>query len=146
MMVVMPGPATDFVGSGDPAQLIGDQKKIRTRTLAKQTSQLAYLSAKLGSRLRYWLKSTERDKATGDGPMPDEDWRETYKQYTAAVLGLLREQRERQKMANAFVKAAGIERQLTPEEEQLELMSLARETVLSMPEEELQRLLKERNK
>jgi len=117
----------------------------KTKSLVRATSSLAYLSEKLSRRLRHWMRWTQTDKLTGEGPLPDEDWRENFDLYQRAVLGLLKEQRERQKLADAVAKRGGAA-VLSSGEYEAELLSLARETIRAMPDEELQALIAERSK
>jgi hypothetical protein len=91
------------------------------------------------------MRWTQTDKLTGEGPLPDEDWRENFDLYQRAVLGLLKEQRERQKLADAVAKRGGAA-VLSSGEYEAELLSLARETIRAMPDEELQALIAERSK
>lgn len=117
----------------------------KTKTLVRATSSLAFLAQKLSCRLRYWMRETQIDKISGSGPIPDQDWRETFDLYQKTVLGLLKEQRERQKLTDAVIKKGGAA-VLTSGEYDAELMSLARETVLGMPQDQLDALIAERTK
>jgi hypothetical protein len=60
----------------------------RRDTLTVQAEQLASLTGRIGRRLNHWLR-THRDG------VPSAEFFEAFRYYQAALLGLLREQRER---------------------------------------------------
>lgn len=57
-------------------------------TLNKQATQLESLCGRIGRRLSYWLRANQ-------GLLPSAEFLEAFRYYQAALLGLLREQRER---------------------------------------------------
>lgn len=65
---------------------------IATHTLSKQAAQLASITARIGRRLDRWLRTNP------DG-IPSPEFFEAFRYHQAALLGLLREQRERAKLA-----------------------------------------------
>ena len=104
---------------------------------------MAHLAKRMRRRLNWWLKKSELKGTGGGGPIPDEDWRLTMREYSTAVLGLLREQRERARMAHASF-AKGQAAVLTDQDYEAELASLAKEAIRMMPKSDLKALLKER--
>lgn len=117
------------------------------------------ITSRLGGRLRYWLRGVPAEvpimrgygeeatpvlDAKGEPVMqpvmPDKDWRETYDLYTKSVLGMLKEQRERAKLVAAG--KGGLP--LTDAEADAELAELVRDSIRSMPPDELRALLAER--
>lgn len=81
--------------SGFPAVVVAPVEGITvgTHALTAQAEQLQSLTLRVGKRLSYWLRKTN---ATMD--LPPEEWIEVFRYYQAALLGLLKEQRERAKM------------------------------------------------
>lgn len=61
-------------------------------TLSKQADQLASITARIGRRLSHWLRTNP------DG-IPSPEFFEAFRYHQAALLGLLREQRERARLA-----------------------------------------------
>ena len=61
-------------------------------TLTVQAEQLESITARIGRRLNHWLKTTPN-------AVPGGEFLEAFRYYQAALLGLLREQRERARRA-----------------------------------------------
>jgi hypothetical protein len=66
---------------------------VRRHTLTAQAEQLVSLTGRIGRRLNHWLR-THRDG------VPSAEFFEAFRYYQAALLGLLREQRERARLAD----------------------------------------------
>lgn len=64
---------------------------VRRHTLTAQAEQLTSLTGRIGRRLNHWLR-THREG------VPSAEFFEAYRYYQAALLGLLREQRERARL------------------------------------------------
>jgi hypothetical protein len=72
---------------------------VGTHTLTKQAEQLESLTRRVGNRLSLWLKRTSGPNDDPNAnPLPSPEWIESFRYYQAAVLGLLKEQRERAKL------------------------------------------------
>lgn len=104
---------------------------------------MAHLARRIGMRLRRWLVSTELPvDAPGEKvkaePLPDETTIKLMQWYSHAVLGLLKEQRERAKQAG---KGAPV---MTDEEFALEDAKIRDEIRNALSVAELERLLEER--
>lgn len=106
----------------------------RLHALDRETSRFAGLTRRLGRRLSYALKRFEDAQA-----IPDSDWSETYRLYSASMLGLLREQRERGKLA--MLSGAPV---LSEAEHAEALEAFRRDTVLNMSDEDMEKLAAER--
>lgn len=120
--------------------------KIERHPLDREAQRLMDLTRRLGYRLRNWMDRTATEWADrypqsgkGEGPLPDEDWQRLYAEYGRNVIALLREQRARQ----ALHEKAGVP-QLTDAEYEAELKEVARDAVRTLPADELQLLLDER--
>ena len=61
--------------------------------LTEQGRTLSSITRRIGQRLTYWLRTTAVEK-----PLPPPEWVEVFRYYQAALLGLLKEQRERAKL------------------------------------------------
>jgi hypothetical protein len=84
---------------------------VGTHTLTKQAEQLESLTRRVGARLSYWLNQTNVER-----PLPSAEWIETFRYYQAAVLGLLKEQRERAKLkAGEDITDAELQKQFREE-------------------------------
>jgi hypothetical protein len=82
---------------------------VGSHTLTKQAEQLESLTGRVGNRLSYWLKTNPK-------VLPTEEWIETFRYYQAAVLGLLKEQRERAKLkAGEDITDAELQKQFREE-------------------------------
>lgn len=133
---------------------------VQRHLLDVEAERMMHLLTKVGRRLRHWLKVMPEERAamrydretfthhpildaTGNHVteplIPDKDWLETADWYQKTMLGLLREQRERAKMAPG---KGGLP--VDDETFELELAQLAQDAVRAMPVEELQKLLAER--
>lgn len=103
---------------------------------------MAHLARRIGMRLRRWLVSTELPiDAPGQPvqaePLPSETTIKLMQWYSGAVLGLLREQRERAKMNKGVP-------QMSDEEFRAEQAAVEKELRDAMSVEELERILAER--
>ncbi len=98
--------------------------------LDAEAEKMARLSKRLGKRLDFQLRTLPA------GVIPDEEFRETFKVYQAAVFGLLREQRARAAVAGNQQPVT-----LTPEEERQEMEAIARDVLRSSSAEDRRRLL-----
>lgn len=158
----MARPASGMIAVATP--IVGDVQ-IRRHQLDCEAAALANMCHKVRRRLNRWLKQMPEEiaamRAMGridddgnpllepvcgpDGKMllepllPGEDWRETFRWYQSAVLGLLKEQRERAKL----VKGAGAP-PLNDDEYAAELELIEQQAVLEMPKERLEELLRRR--
>lgn len=99
--------------------------RIKRHVLDLEANSLAQTMRRLGLRLRYWMNSTKHEFT-----LPDRDTRETFRIYAQTVLDLLKEQRERAKMAQGSgapaISDADFEHGLRNlVEEQLKTMDLA---------------------
>lgn len=66
---------------------------VGSHTLTAQAEQLESLTRRVGARLAHWLYTTSVART-----LPPTEWIEVFRYYQAAVLGLLKEQRERAKL------------------------------------------------
>jgi hypothetical protein len=125
--------------------------RIKRPALEVETERSVHLLRRVGLRARRWLQAHEEELVvrevvgvTKDGsPIEREivtpsEVLESVKVHAAGVRDLLREQRERAKLASTNSPP------LSDAEFQAELLELARETLRSMPESEFQMLLLER--
>lgn len=110
-----------------------DGVKIRRHVLDHEASRLAGIAQRLGKRLSYWLRSHPVHK------LPDRDWLESYALYERVVMNLLREQR-----ARAALTPDGGRVPLSDAEFEAELRTLVTDTIMSLPDAELERLLASR--
>lgn len=107
---------------------------MRWHALSREAGALAKLAKRMGQRLRLWMEKNPE-------VMPDADVRFTFDMYTKAVLGLLKEQRERAKLAMSSDAPV-----ISDLEFEKQLRELAKRTIAEMPEAELQAMLEERKK
>lgn len=82
-----------------PSVTLGDVT-LGSHSLTKQAERLESVCARIGRRLDYWLRRTMRDTMKTHGseieaPLPSEEFLEAFRYWQAALLGLLKEQRER---------------------------------------------------
>jgi hypothetical protein len=101
--------------------------------LEVEAARLAGLTRRLGKRLMYRHRRMLADA------VPDEDWRESYKLYRDAVLGLLKEQRERARLPPGSRPPT-----VSDEDFEREIKALAAQAVQELPQDELDRLLEDR--
>lgn len=112
------------------------------------------LTDRLGKRLRLWerqLEAKERDaeaaaRAAGEPFMvslPPVEFVETYKAYRAGMAALLADERDREKLLLAS-RSNNQPQPLTDEELQQGLQDLARETLATLSEAELEHALEQR--
>jgi hypothetical protein len=71
--------------------------------LTQQSKVLESICRRIGIRLNYWLRRTARmntdaGRAVDEAPLPSAEFLEAFRYYQAALLGLLKEQRERAKL------------------------------------------------
>lgn len=109
------------------------QASARRDALAAETTRLAAILSRVGRRLKHVIGRLDMYS------LPDKESRESLKWYSETTLGLLKEQRERAKLA----QLSGLP-QLSEEEHQQALEAFRRETMLSLTDEELARLAAER--
>lgn len=103
--------------------------------LTVETGRLAVIMARVGKRLKNYIGKL------GPDVLPDPDTMESARWYSATVLGLLKEQRERGLLA----AKAGLA-ELSEAEHAEALEAFRRETLLAMSDDELERLKAERAK
>lgn len=77
-----------------PAVTVGDVT-IGTHSLTKQAQMLESVCRRIGLRLHHWLRATSQSK---DPVLPTEEFIDAFRYWQAALLGLLKEQRERAKL------------------------------------------------
>lgn len=104
-------------------------------TLANEAVRLGVICRRIGKRLRKELDETEGMPLSALSP----EWRDDARWYSHTVTTLLREQRERIKLATGD----GVP-QMTEAEYRAEVEAMVRESVRTMPAEQLQALLAER--
>lgn len=75
---------------------------VGAHTLNKQATQLESLCGRIGRRLSYWLRVNQT-------LLPSAEFLEAFRYYQAALLGLLREQRERATIVNCERGTAPVE-------------------------------------
>jgi hypothetical protein len=80
-----------------------DSVVVGTHDLTLQSKQLESICRRVGKRLNYWLTRTARlNTAAGnpvdEEPLPSPEFLEAFRYYQAALLGLLKEQRERARL------------------------------------------------
>lgn len=114
-----------------------DGVTLRRHILDREAAGLAKLAQRLGKRLRVWFRQTEAKPEEERLPtLPDEDTRESMDLYRKCVTDLLKEQRERAKLADKngapMVDDSVFEAQIA---------QLARKAVMEMPRAELEALL-----
>jgi hypothetical protein len=68
---------------------------VGVHTLTKQAERLESICNRVGIRLSWWLRTTMQSKE-----MPSAEFLEAFRYYQAALLGLLKEQRERARLAD----------------------------------------------
>lgn len=133
---------------------------VKCHMLDLETERMMGLVRKVGRRLRHWMVTMpetraamyydrenfchhplldENGKQLTEPLIPDKDWLETADWYQKSMLGLLKEQRERAKMADG---KGGLP--IDDATFEAELAELAKQAVREMSTEELQRLLAER--
>lgn len=146
-----------FVETPIASPAVGGVRMYRS-PLEREAGQLMGICRKLGRRLRtYFQRIPELTPVwRGEGEdarmvlgedgqplmqptMPDKDWRESLKLYSDSVTALLKEQRERAKMVAG---KGGLP--LTDADFEAELAQLAKDTIATMPESELQAILRQR--
>lgn len=71
--------------------------------LTQQSKMLESICRRIGIRLSYWLRRTARlntdaGNPIDEAPLPSPEFLEAFRYYQAALLGLLKEQRERAKL------------------------------------------------
>lgn len=108
---------------------------VSKNVLHAETTRLASIMTRVGRRLKNHI-----GKLDGRG-VPDEGTRETLRWYKDAVLGLLKEERERAR----FAAASGLN-EIPEAEHQEALDAFRRETMLEMSDEEMAKLVDERAK
>lgn len=101
--------------------------------LQDETTRLATILGRVGKRLKNYVGKL------GSHALPDESAVENMKWYSATCLGLLKEQRERKKLAGA----SGLP-EMSEAEHAEALEAFRRETVLQMTDGELEKLAAER--
>lgn len=80
-----------------------DSVTVATHDLTRQSAMLESLCKRVGIRLSFWLNRTMRETTAAgrpkeEAPVPSAEWLEAFRYYQAALLGLLKEQRERAKL------------------------------------------------
>lgn len=70
-----------------------DSVTVGLHDLTKQSKQLESICRRIGLRLSYWLRTTSTEHC-----LPSESFLEAFRYYQAALLGLLKEQRERARL------------------------------------------------
>ncbi len=133
--------------------------RITRHVLDLEAGSLAWLARRVGRRLQRWLKQCPEEiqgfriewkqgqpvpvpmlHPNGEPVMvpalPDGEFRETWRWYQATILGLLKEQRERARLAPG--KGAPI---ISDEDYAVALRELVAEQVRTLPENELHELL-----
>ena len=89
------------------------------RMIFRQTSALLRIGNRLKQRLQHVLRNTP------EGELPDEHWRKTYETFGKIVMGVLAEQRARQRELGSMAQLPAPTDPLTPDEE-LELEEIAK--------------------
>lgn len=102
---------------------------VQRHTLDLEARRLSTLASRLGRRLKRTLVALPPEI------VPNEDWRKSFELYERTVINMLREQRERAKLA-----AKGGGPPLGDAEFEAELAALAKETLEGMPEREFRAL------
>lgn len=118
---------------GNAAALALGSYDVSKDVLHQETIRLAAITMRVGRRLKNYIGKL------GDHATPDEDTRETMRWYKDTVLGLLKEQRERARLA----AAAGVPELSEPEYDKA-IAALKREALLEMSDEEMAKLMAER--
>lgn len=134
--------------------------RVRRHVLEVETERIMNLVRKVGYRLRHWLRTMPEDRVAmrfdretnthypvldpNGNPLteplvPDKDWLENAEWYSKTMLGLLKEQRERARLAPKDGALAIDDATL-----EAELDALTIERIKTMPEEEFRKLLAER--
>lgn len=80
-----------------------DNVRVGSHDLTMQSRQIESICRRVGLRLNYWLIRTMREttaagKQHDEAPLPSMEFLEAFRYYQAALLGLLKEQRERAKL------------------------------------------------
>lgn len=80
-----------------------DSVSVATHDLTVQSKMLSSLTKRIGVRLNYWLRRTAKQTSDAglpehEAPIPSPEFLEAFRYYQAALLGLLKEQRERAKL------------------------------------------------
>lgn len=86
-----------------PAITLDSVSVAATHDLTVQSKMLSSLTRRIGVRLNYWLRrtarlNTEAGNPDDEAPIPSPEFLEAFRYYQAALLGLLKEQRERAKL------------------------------------------------
>ncbi len=77
-----------------------DGVRVGKHTLTIEAERLESISRRVGMRLGHWLTAT---KDQVPPPIPPPEWIEVFRYYQAAVISLLKEQRERAKLMKGEV-------------------------------------------
>lgn len=118
---------------GNPTALALGSYDVSKDVLHQETIRLAAIMMRVGRRLKNYIGKL------GDRATPDEDTRETLRWYKDTVLGLLKEQRERARLA-----AASGSQPLSDPEYNEAIAALKREALLEMSDDEMAKLMAER--
>lgn len=108
--------------------------KIRRHVLEREAIKLANILKRLGARLRDQLV------ALPEPILPDEEWLKYFKEYQGGILGMLKEQRERHRIA-----AGNGLPEISDAQYEEEMRTLVENGVKNMPREQLEQLLREKD-
>lgn len=76
-----------------------DSVTVGLHDLTQQSKMLESICRRIGIRLTYWLRRSMRDASEPlEAPLPSPEFLEAFRYYQAALLGLLKEQRERARL------------------------------------------------
>lgn len=105
------GPQHSFPEVALAAGVDDVQVQPAVHNLTRQAERLASLTNRMGHRLSEWLRETSRVavKTKTIAPLPSAEWIETFRYYQAALLGLLKEQTSRARLAQGLEKISEAE-------------------------------------